>query len=260
MNVVGEHMLARLHLNAVFPCMAAFVRLDEGARSLIAGQRFAVRLKTRSGLSSRLDFLDGEVRTGAEVSGRRIIELLFLTDRQLNNTFTGSGFSFPIPVGGIGQLVRMRTFSTLATRLQDVLMASPPQLADEKRLALHTDLLIGELIPAAVVELAGFDPSCRHWLAPYRDARVRIEVEGGVSSWVRFGEDGASRTPPTRGEPADVVISFCDRPTALAAIHGDLDNLAALGKGRMTVRGLIPLADALGRVLERLGRLMRMDG
>ncbi len=55
----------------------------------------------------------------------------------------------------------------------------------------------------------------------------------------------------------DVIISFRDRDVALAAIHGDLDNLGALGKGQMTIRGLIPLADALGRVLDRLDFLLK---
>ncbi len=48
-----------------------------------------------------------------------------------------------------------------------------------------------------------------------------------------------------------------DRDVAVAAIHGNLDILGALGKGQMSVRGLIPLADALDRVLDRLGLLLK---
>ncbi len=250
-------MLARLHMKAVFPCLAALVRLDDDAQSLIAGQRFGVQLKTRSGLSSRLEFMDGEVRVNSARAEHRALELFFLSDRHLNRTFSGSGFSLPIPVSGFGHLPRMLTFSRLATRLQQILTASPRELDDEKLLAIHIDLLMGEVIPSAVAELARFDEHCSQWLAPYRDAVVQLEVIGGVSNQLRLGKTGAVRVSEPRAALPDVAISFRDRRVALAALRGDLDNLAALGKGQMTVRGLIPLADALDRVLERLGRFMR---
>jgi hypothetical protein len=251
-----DHILARLHLKAVFPSLAALVRLDDGAQSLIAGQRFGVRLKTRSGLSTRLDFLEGEVRVDSGKPGHKALELLFLTDRQVNKTFSGTGFSLPIPVRGFGSLARLRTFSKLTTRLQQILTASPRQLVDRKLLEIHVGLLMGELIPSAVAQLASCDALCKRWLAPYRDRLVRFEVDGGASSWVRFQNNGAVVASGAPGELPDVIISFRDRDVALAAIRGDLDNLAALGKGQMTVRGLIPLADTLGRVLDRLDCLL----
>jgi hypothetical protein len=255
-SVAHDQILARLNLHAVFPCLAVLVRLDDWAQSLMAGERFGVRLKTRSGLSSRIDFLDGDARIGSDKTTGRPLELLFLSDRQLNNTFSGSGWSLPIPVGGLEKLTRVRTFNKLAARLQQVLRASPTQLADEKLLALHTDLLIGELIPSAIAELVRFDDPCRRWLAPFRNRSAWLQMDGGASSWLRFNDAGAVRGSGPPDELPDVVISFRDRRIALAAMQGDLDNLAALGNGQMTVRGMIPLADALDRVLDRLDHLM----
>ena len=256
MSIGYDHLLARLHLKAVFPTLAALVRLDHGAQSLIAGQRFGVQLRTRSGLSARIDFLDGEALVDSETSGHRAIELLFLTDRQLNRTFSGTGFSLPIPVRGFGHLARLQTFSKLTARLQQILTASPRQLADQKLREIQADLLMGELIPSAIAQLASCDGPCKRWLAPYSDKLVQIEVDGGASSWIRFQNNSAVVASKAPGELPDVVISFRDRDVALAAIRGDLDNLGALGKGQMTVRGLIPLADELGRVLDRLGFLL----
>ena len=255
----NDHILARLHLKAVFPTLAALVRLDDRAQSLISGQRFGVQLKTRSGLSSRLDFLDGEVQVDSEKSGQQALELLFLTDRQLNGTFSGAGFSLPIPVRGFRYLARLRTFSKLTTRLQQILTASPRQLVDQQLLEVHVGLMMGELIPSAIAQLVSCDVPCKRWLAPYRDTLVRFEVDGGTSSLIRFQKNGAVVASGVPGELPDVIISFRDRDVALAAIRGDLDNLGALGKGQMTVRGLIPLADALGRVLDRLDFLLKKD-
>jgi hypothetical protein len=253
MSDAHEHILARLNLKAILPSLAALVRLDNDAQSLVAGQHFGVQLKTCSGLACRLDFLDGEVEENAARAGHQALKLLFLTDRQLNKTFSGSGFSLPIPVGGYGHLARLRTFTKLTTRLRQVLEASPRQLVEEKLLETHTDLLMGELIPSAIVQLASFDVPCRRWLAPFANTSAQFEVVGGTSSWLRFENSGAVHCSGAPEMLPDVIISFRDRHVALAAIHGNLDHLGAVGKGEMTVRGLIPLADTLGRVLDRLG-------
>ena len=257
MNDGLEHILARLHLKAVFPTLGALVRLDDGAQSLVAGQHFGVRLTTRSGLSTRLDFRDGEVLVNSERAGHRALELFFLSDRHLNRTFSGAGFSMPIPVRGFGHLARLRTFTRLTDRLQRVLTASRRDLVDHQLLEIHTGIMMGELIPSAIAQLVDYDKACRQWLAPYRDALIQFEVVGGKSSWIRFRKSGAVYGSGSTGEFPDVIISFRDREVALSAIHGDLDSLAALGKGQVIVRGLIPLADALDRVLDRLSFLLK---
>ena len=256
MNDGLDHILARLHLKAVFPTLAALVRLDDGARALLAGQCFGVRLTTRSGLSTRLDFRDGDVQVNSDNAGRRALELFFLSDRHLNRIFSGAGFSMPIPVRGFSHLGRLRVFSKLTDRLQRILTASRRDLVDHQLLEIHTGLLLGELIPSAIAQLVECDESCRQWLAPYSDALIQFEVVGGKSSWIRFHRNGAVYGSGSAGELPDVIISFRDREVALSAIHGELDSLAALGKGQVTVRGLIPLADALDRVLERLSFLL----
>ena len=251
-----DHILARLHLKAVLPTLATLVRVDHRAQSLIAGQQFGVRLRTRSGLSTRIDFLDGEAQVDSQIFGDRAIELLFLTDRQLNRTFSRTGFSLPIPVGGFARLSRLRIFSKLAARLHRILTTSLRQPVNQKLLDIRADLLMGELIPSAIAQLVSFDPPCRRWLTPYMGKLIQFEVVGVGSSWIRFQKDGAVYASGSSGELPDVIIAFRDRDVALAAIHGDLDTLGALGKGQMTVRGLIPLADTLDRVLDRLGRLL----
>ena len=199
------------------------------------------------------------MKVDSEQPGNRALELLFLTDRQVNNLFFGSGFTLPVPVAGFGHLARLRTFSKLAARLKQVLDPSPRELNDCELLETHTDLLMGELLPSAITQLARFDEPCRRWLAPFADRMAQFEVAGGTSSWLRFDKSGAVYASGTPEQLPDVVIAFRDRRVAVDAVHGDLDNLAALGKGDMTVRGLIPLADALGRVLDRVGLILSRE-
>ena len=82
------------------------------------------------------------------------------------------------------------------------------------------------------------------------DALAWVEVRHGALSWGR----GVSPIGP------DVEIIFRDEATAAAALRGQLDQLAALGRGDIVVRGLVPLAETLGRVMDRLGLYFRRHG
>jgi hypothetical protein len=114
---------------------------------------------------------------------------------------------------------------------------------------------------AATAALSGRDAVMRELLTagPPGQAVVRIAprkpivwvaVREGVLRWGR-GES------PTA---ADVEIIFRDEATAAAALRGQLDELAAVGRGDIVVRGLVPLAEMLGRVMDRLGVYCRRRG
>jgi hypothetical protein len=226
-----DHLLARLQLKAILPTLATFVRLDDEARDLIAGQHFGVQVATRSGLSTRLDFRDGEVQVDSEQTARRALKLLFLSDWQLIRSFSGNGFAVPVPVGGYSQLGRLRTFTKLTTLMQRVLTASPQQLVERKLLETHIGLLLGAVIPSAIAQLESHDAACKNWLAPYRDKQIQFDVADDTSCWIRFQKGGAVYSCGVPEQTSDVKISFLDHNIALAAIRCDLVQLAAVGKG-----------------------------
>jgi hypothetical protein len=62
------------------------------------------------------------------------------------------------------------------------------------------------------------------------------------------------------GLAPDVVITFCDRATGDAAMLGRLDPNAAVGLGKVDVRGLIPLADGLSLVMDRVETYLKPAG
>jgi hypothetical protein len=55
--------------------------------------------------------------------------------------------------------------------------------------------------------------------------------------------------PPRR---PDVRIVFGDMDVAYAAMRDEIDSMAAVGTGQIKIDGLIPLADGLNFVMERL--------
>ena len=140
----------------------------------------------------------------------------------------------------------------LLARMEEVLHDSAGDSPWHHRRVLRVRLLLGTLLPAAISELGGHDEWCRDHLAPFGDFVAQICVPDVTDAWVaRHGDClawGNGRAP----NAPDVRIEFRDSDVALAAIDGSLDRLAATVTGEVLVRGMVPLADALGRVMERV--------
>jgi hypothetical protein len=51
---------------------------------------------------------------------------------------------------------------------------------------------------------------------------------------------------------ADVSVTVADAKTALRAIGNRIDVMAAIGMGNIQITGLVPLADAIGYIFERI--------
>ena len=124
------------------------------------------------------------------------------------------------------------------------------------RRELRVALLLGALLPAAVTELGTHDDECRRLLTPFGDFAARWSVPRVADGWItRCG----GRMEWGRGNPPvapDVQVEFRDPEVALSAVDGMLDPLAASVTGEIRVRGMIPLADALARVMERVSECL----
>jgi hypothetical protein len=73
-------------------------------------------------------------------------------------------------------------------------------------------------------------------------------------------EHGAAACPAGWGEPPrrpDVRITFGDVDIAFSALREEIDTLAAVGGGQIKVEGLVPLADGLNLVMQRLGLYLK---
>jgi hypothetical protein len=83
-------------------------------------------------------------------------------------------------------------------------------------------------------------------------ASFRIEGEPRATVWFEHdSDDGAAGwcEPPRMPE---VCIVFDGVETAFAALREEIDTFAAIGRGQIRVEGLVPLADGLNVVMQRL--------
>jgi hypothetical protein len=244
--------LAQLNLHAVLPALEDLVRLSPPARQLIEGWNFSLRMQLGRGPAATLVSESGRLTVHRDAAHSAQLVLLFLSASQLNRTFLNQKAMPPLPVAGFWRLAKVRTFTALTKLLDQALQPTPEALRDPTFRLLHLRLLFKVLLGAIPV-IGSHDPPSRHSLGHTPPGLAEIRAPAlelvGWADWA----DGrlTSGTGPAPRSP-DVIITFCDRETTDAALLGKLDPNAAVGLGQIDVRGLVPLADGLSLVMDRV--------
>ncbi len=254
--------LARLHLHAVLPALEDLAALSPETRQLAAGWNFSLRLQLLNGPAATLTSPgDGRLLVTPGDTAPSRLTLQFLTANQLNRTFLNQAAFPPLPTGGFWRILGVQTFIKLTRQLDRVLQAPPDALADEPFRLLHLRLLFRVLIGAVPI-VAETDPVSRHTLSHTPEGTVELRVPAldltGHMRWTRGRMTSA--LGPAPGATPDAVITFVDLPTADDALLGRLDPNAAVGLGRVDVRGLIPLADGMSVVMDRVEGYIKPPG
>lgn len=257
-----QTVLARLHLHAVLPALEDLAALSPEVRLLAARWKFSICLQLPRGPSATLTSPgDGTLRV---TPGRNVpahLTLTFLSANQLNRTFLNQGALPPLPTGGFWRILGVRTFVALTKQLDRVLQAPPAALADEPFRVLHLRLLFRVLIGAMPI-VAETDPVSRHSLSHTPPGTLELRVPSlGLVGHLRWAGGRMTGSPgPDPDAKPDAIITFVDLPTTDDALLGRLDPNAAVGLGRVEIRGLVPLADGLSVVMDRVETYLKPPG
>ncbi|MCS6243900.1 MAG: hypothetical protein H2172_08615 [Opitutus sp.] len=242
-------LLATLHLHAALPALGMLAAHDETLRHAAGGSReFAVTLSVRGIPESlRIVFLaNGTITTSTEAARPGDLRLWFPSAGQFLRTVAHRP-ALTLPLAGWSQLPQVRRFSAAGARLEALLTT-----CTETHLALHAwgSLLVG--IRASITWLRLHPADHAHlscgtviFTCPALPATLWIDL--------------ATLTVGT-GEPATPVtarITFANIATVLAELDHRLDAPAALGLGTLRIEGHLPLAENLGILMLKVGKLLK---
>lgn len=246
-------LLSQLYLTAVLPCLAQLTELDPLARSIMGEANASIVFRVMGGAAVTVQLQQGRAthRLGS-VSNPSVI-LLFLSDAHLNAFFSGAKWALPILIWGAWHARLLLRFSRLAERLKAVLDGDEAVIATPEGRRLHARL---SLMAAGLglLPLSRGDEVARNALRslPFGLASFAIGGEQAATIWFENAPDGCTAgwsEPPRRPE---VCITFRDAGIAFAAMRDQIDTLAAVGCGQIIVDGLVPLADELSFIMQRL--------
>jgi hypothetical protein len=245
-------VLSRLFLSAVLPCLTDLVAQDVAARQIFGTQAATIGLKVLGGPKAYLAFDQGLIRWTDQSSTLPSVLLIFFSDAHLNAFFSGKKWAVPLLAWGGWRIGVLKRFSKLAALLERVLNGEPEVLSTPEGRRLHTRL---SLIAAGLglQTLAGGDPAAISTLRGLPKGLAAFSIEGESDATVWFEHGGSNKSgwsdPPRL---PDVRIAFSDINIAYAAMRDEADTMAAVGGGGIKIDGLIPLADGLNFVMERM--------
>jgi hypothetical protein len=243
---------ARLFMNAVLPAFEDLLEYKEQVQAGASGRNFNLRFQTSSGLKSTLIFKNKTCQFIKKGHPSSHIVLHFLTEEQLNNEFENKGFRIPIPIKGASRLADLKAFRALSAELEACLRPNEKQLEDPTFERFHVGLQLGIAL-RALVELTLHEPRAKRIMTdtPEGIAYFSIGAED-YGAWVewRNGKITAGKGRPE--QIPDVSVTFADAKNALRAIGNRIDVMAAIGMGNIQITGLVPLADAIGYIFERI--------
>ncbi len=250
-----EALLARLHLQAVLPALEDLVAVSPAARRLAEGWkvRLRLRLSGRGGPAATIiSSGDGTLQVYPHGDTPSQMTLLFLSASQLNRTFLNAAALPPLPLGAPWTLAKLPRFTKLAAALNTSLQPAAGALDDSAYRDVHLRLLFRVLI-GAIPPIGLGDAAAAHSLShtPAGVAEIRSPARD-LSGWVKWTGRALTSGLGAPPAPPDVIITFTDLATVDAALLGTLDNQSAVGLGQIEVRGLVPLADGLGMVMDKV--------
>lgn len=244
----------RLYLQAVLPALGELVRLVPEAHEIVARVEGQVRMSRWRGPWVALGIERGRIRQLSDAEVQHPLDVVFLTDGQVNRLFGGKGWALPVITAGFGRWRILQPFRRLAALLKEHLQAPDREESDPARWRVHARLLLSVVL-RAVREIGEHDSKARMILSQTPEGQVEFRI-GDWSSrpWIRWRKN--PRLIETGEEPSsvppDVIITFRDERTVAAAMQPGFDTAAAMGRGDIVVRGLLPLAEGLGLVMERV--------
>lgn len=253
MKSTGRHYIqVRLFLHAVFPALDGVIKASPKAQALLRDQAFSFCFRTRSGISASYFLSESGCEYLPRGGSSAGIELMFLSDRQAVANFFEQTALPPIPLKGFSGLGRMKIFLALTEELQTWLKPNAKQLQNELFREVFFQMSIG-LAMRAVAQLGKFERGCRDLVASGPQGVAAFQIgESGEPMWIHLtsGEMAMGQGEPSQAP--DVRVIFRNSMIAALALQNKVDSMAAIGNGDMIIRGLVPLADHLNALMERV--------
>jgi hypothetical protein len=248
MNV--ELLKANLNLYAVLTNLEDLVAHDPETHEKAKGWHISIQFVVHGGPKAYVAFDKGVCTVGRGLHHHPKVVLVFTSPAHLNKMFAST--ANPIPVWGFTKLGFLtKDFTALTKRLEYFLKPTDALLKDPGYLALNTRFTLNTAA-FAVPEIVKLDPVGQAAAAHLHKGVVVMKVlpEGpGVYLALHQGRIEAHKGLYDR--PTSAML-MKDQATANAFLNGKSDTFTAVASGEVSIKGQLPLLDALSLVLDRV--------
>ncbi|MBE6629158.1 MAG: hypothetical protein E7629_09560 [Ruminococcaceae bacterium] len=247
-----QTVLARCNLFGVFGAIPELLRIDDRARDLVKKHRISIGFLIKGGPTATLRFDKGEA-TLTEGCRGVTIKLYFSSAKKFNDMIDGNGM--PIPISGFHRLgFLLKEFMQLTDILTAYLRPKEGALDDPEFLKKSTKLML-RVIAGAVVQIGNNDPVGKFSASNIVDGDILLKIGDIEEDGTAAAVNAKDHTLTLLGELPKTVFSemqFADYETARALFDGKINAVAAVGTGRVRIKGMISQIDNVNRILDRV--------
>lgn len=254
--MIDERVKAAISMYAVLRNLQDLCELDPVAADLVRGHRIRVVFVVPGVGRTALTFDGGrcvasrdESAAGPPPPGIDDIVLGFVSASHFNALIDGK--ALPIPLRGARRLRFLQgPFGKLTSRLEALLRPAPGTVPDPATARTAT-VLTAYTAFYALSEVGNRDRLGRLNAARIPDGAVDVVVADGPT--VHITATGGHLVTAIGPAPhARATMAFDSIETADGILSGRLDTYAAIGDGRMSVAGFIPMLDNMNKLLAQV--------
>ncbi|MCG8454287.1 MAG: hypothetical protein MI717_14035 [Spirochaetales bacterium] len=245
--------VARVRSGVVAALSVAVAESDKASFEKIPKGRYSVVLAGPKGLQRYLNFHHGRVQE-RENKGLGSVILRFPSFQDMATKLGGgSGTLIPIPLSP-SFLKAAQAFQTLSSRGGELCARREFSTEEEQRQTL--DMLMTAAL-RGVAETAMIDSWTAAKSASMSHGIVQVQTQNGsVQGWLKRDGKVFSSGRGAAPAPANARLCFSDESVGLGVFTGTLPALKALGRGHVSIRGRVPMIQALFPLLDRFGQIM----
>lgn len=256
MEAVKELVLARIYLRAIIPLLEDISEFDSETQQIIKGWSKPIQFQLAGeDAAVTLSFRQGKVFALRDKINKSRITLTFSNAETLNAIFQGRSKKSPRPnLTGLLHLKKLLQVDPLLKRIEYYMKPDEKLLEDHNSLEQCVRLTLYAMA-FGVKEIGEHDPEMKPLAEHLPDGLVEIRVIDGPAVHITV-KNGVFTPARGRAEKPSAYLEIADMETAWNMVQGTLDQYAAIGSGKIKIRGLIPLIDGINPILDRLSIYM----
>lgn len=242
--------LAYINLYGIFGTLENLCELDEDARALLTNKKpLTLGIEVKGGPAATITFKNGRCRMEDGI-GPCDIKLPFSSCEKFNGMIDGT--VTPIPSKGFTHIgFLLKDFIKLTDLLTRYLRPDPEDLKDRRFFEISTSLLF-YTISVAIAQIGNNDEIGKFSAAHMVDGDIRLSIKDGPKATIRV-KDHRLLTIKKDTDTPRALMEFSSIELARDLFDGNVNSIACVGEGKITMGGMISMVDNMNRILDLVG-------
>lgn len=242
--------LAYINMYAVLGTLENLCELDENARALLKNKKpVSIGLEVKDGPAATLMFKNGYCRMEDGCRSDCTIKIPFSSCEKFNGMIDGT--VTPVPTKGLMHIgFLLKSFIPLTDLLSKYMRPDPKDLEDRAFFEMSTTLMF-YTIAVAIAQIGNNDAIGKFSAEHIVDGDVLMAIGDNISATIRCKNHRLITIKKDMGTPRS-LMKFCDMDLARALFDGNVNAVACIGEGTITMGGMISMIDNVNRILDRV--------